>query len=74
MKSEVDKALKAREQARLARQLTMRLRLRKGLAGRRFGKHKVPESQIDVQVGEDLAENLRTLKVGTTIVYSGPSY
>lgn len=62
MKSEVDKALKAREQARLARQLTMRLRLRKGLAGRRLGKHRVPESHIDVQVGEDLAENLRTLK------------
>ncbi|KIM57684.1 hypothetical protein SCLCIDRAFT_1219170 [Scleroderma citrinum Foug A] len=62
MKSEVDRTLKAREQARLSRQLTMRLRLRKGLAGRRFGKHKVPESHIDVQVGEDLAENLRTLK------------
>ncbi|KAL4072336.1 P60-like protein [Scleroderma citrinum] len=62
MKSELDKTLKAQEQARLARQLSMRLRLRKGLAGRRLGKHKVPESHIDVQVGEDLCENLRTLK------------
>ena len=68
MKSDIDKNLKAREQARLARQLTIRLRVRKGLAGRRIGKHKVPESHIDVQIGEDLAENLRTLKVGTTIV------
>lgn len=37
--------------------------LRKGLAGRRWGKHKVPEERIDVQLGEDLRPSLRELKV-----------
>ncbi|KAG6329369.1 hypothetical protein ID866_9719 [Astraeus odoratus] len=62
VKSEMEKTAQARDQARLARQLARRLKLRKGLAGKRVGKHKVPESRIDVQIGEDLSENLRTLK------------
>ncbi|KAG6828135.1 hypothetical protein H0H92_009089 [Tricholoma furcatifolium] len=33
-----------------------------GLAGRRLGKHKVPEGIMDVQLGEDLSESLRALK------------
>ncbi|KAJ3574894.1 hypothetical protein NP233_g1464 [Leucocoprinus birnbaumii] len=35
---------------------------RQGLAGRRLGKHKVPEGQLEVQLGEDLTESLRGLK------------
>ncbi|KAF9045272.1 ribosome biogenesis protein Nop53/GLTSCR2 [Panaeolus papilionaceus] len=34
----------------------------KGLAGMKLGKHRVPESEMEVQVGEDLSENLRGLK------------
>ncbi|KAG8735676.1 hypothetical protein FRC12_017966 [Ceratobasidium sp. 428] len=34
----------------------------KGLIGMRIGKHKVKEGNIDVQLGEDLAESLRELK------------
>lgn len=36
---------------------------RRGLAGQRLGKHKVPEEQVEVQLGEDLTESLRGLKV-----------
>ncbi|KAH7883124.1 P60-like protein [Phlebopus sp. FC_14] len=62
LRSEVAKAADSREQARLARQLSLRLKLRQGLAGRRLGKHKVPENDIEVQTGEDLSENFRNLK------------
>ncbi|KAG5641248.1 hypothetical protein DXG03_005662 [Asterophora parasitica] len=33
-----------------------------GLAGRKLGKHKVPERAVVVQLGEDLSESLRALK------------
>ena len=46
------------------RKIALKDRLRRhGLAGQRLGKHKVPERQIEVQLGEDLTENLRGLKV-----------
>jgi len=35
---------------------------KQGLAGQKLGKHKVPESDVVVQLGEDLTENLRGLK------------
>lgn len=38
--------------------------MKKGLAGTRLGKHVVPEGEIDVQLGEELSESLRGLKVG----------
>lgn len=62
LRSQIDKTAKVQVEARLARQLTTRLRLCKGLAGRKFGKHVVPESRVDVQTGEELSENLRSLK------------
>ncbi|KIP09970.1 hypothetical protein PHLGIDRAFT_102075 [Phlebiopsis gigantea 11061_1 CR5-6] len=37
-------------------------KLAKGLAGQRFGKHFVPDGEIDVQLGEDLSESLRAMK------------
>jgi nucleolar protein 53 len=40
---------------------------RHGLAGQRLGKHKVPEQQVEVQLGEDLTETLRGLKVSTSV-------
>jgi len=46
------------------RKIALKDRLRRhGLAGQRLGKHKVPERQIEHQLGEDLTENLRGLKV-----------
>lgn len=38
-------------------------KLKRGLAGKRLGKHVVPEGDIDVQLGEDLSESFRGLKV-----------
>ncbi|EKM56661.1 uncharacterized protein PHACADRAFT_194252 [Phanerochaete carnosa HHB-10118-sp] len=39
-----------------------KVKLARGLAGQKLGKHTVPEGEIDVQLGEDLSESLRTLK------------
>jgi len=49
-----------RERRRLA--LVEKLKTQ-GLAGQKLGKHKVPEADVEVQVGDDLSENLRGLKV-----------
>ena len=45
------------------------------MMGRRLGKHLVPEGNVDVQLGEDLSESLRGLKVGffSSFFFSGPS-
>lgn len=40
-----------------------REKLKQGLAGQRFGKHTVQKPKIDVQLGEDLTDSLRGLKV-----------
>ena len=54
----------AKEKAREMKRLALAEKLKKqGLAGKKLGKHKVPEGQIDVQLGEDLTESLRGLKV-----------
>ena len=52
-----------RERQRLERQLALQAKLSHGLAGQKVGKHKVPEGEIDVQLGEELSESLRALKV-----------
>jgi nucleolar protein 53 len=62
LRSTAEKVGQQQNQARLARQLALKMKLRKGLAGQRLGKYKVPENEIEVQIGEDLSENLRTLK------------
>lgn len=41
---------------------------KQGLAGQKLGKHKVPESNVIVQLGEDLTESFRGLKVCTHCV------
>jgi nucleolar protein 53 len=63
LRSSAEKNSQQQQQARLARQLALKVKLSKGLAGQRLGKYKVPENEIEVQIGEDLSENLRTLKV-----------
>ncbi|KAN0094429.1 Ribosome biogenesis protein Nop53/GLTSCR2 [Tylopilus felleus] len=62
LRSDLAKQADAQQQERLARQLALRLKLRNGLAGQRLGKHRVPKSDTEVQIGEDLSENLRNLK------------
>ena len=55
-----------REQEREQKKVALFEKLRKqGLAGQKLGKHKVPESELVVQLGEDLSESLRGLKVVT---------
>ncbi|RXW11745.1 hypothetical protein EST38_g14110 [Candolleomyces aberdarensis] len=45
------------------RRMALQLKLKQaGLSGQRLGKHKVPEAEVEVQLGEDLSENLRGLK------------
>lgn len=57
------KALRDREaQLRGRHEQQMKEKFSKGLTGQKLGKHIVPEGEIDVQLGEDLSENLRTLK------------
>ncbi|KAJ3519603.1 hypothetical protein NMY22_g13121 [Coprinellus aureogranulatus] len=54
----------AQERAVEEKRLQMQLKLKQtGLAGQKLGKHKVPEAPVEVQIGEDLSENLRGLKV-----------
>ena len=56
--------LSNQEEERVQKQLALVEKLRKqGLAGQRLGKHKVPENEFVVQLGEDLSESLRGLKV-----------
>ncbi|KIJ89417.1 hypothetical protein K443DRAFT_687286 [Laccaria amethystina LaAM-08-1] len=45
------------------RRLALEEKVRKqGLAGQQLGKHKVPQGEVQVQLGEDLSESLRGLK------------
>lgn len=47
----------------LEKQIARQLLLKEGLAGVKIGKHVVPKQPIDVQLGEELSESLRALKV-----------
>ena len=53
-----------RDRLRSQRQAELQEKLKQGLAGQKVGKHKVPKGPIDVQLGEELSESLRGLKVG----------
>ncbi|KAF9006987.1 ribosome biogenesis protein Nop53/GLTSCR2 [Cyathus striatus] len=57
------RTIEEREAASAAHKAAELERIRKkGLAGQRLGRHKVPEGEIEVQLGEDLTESLRGLK------------
>lgn len=58
-----DQTLSAREQAHAQRRLALQEKLKRGMVGQKLGKHKVPVGEVDVQLGEDLSESLRALKV-----------
>jgi nucleolar protein 53 len=63
LRKEVEAARTEQERNAAERKLEKMENLRKGLVGQRVGKHKVTEGDIDVQLGEDLSESLRGLKV-----------
>ncbi|QRW13313.1 Nop53 (60S ribosomal biogenesis) [Ceratobasidium sp. AG-Ba] len=52
----------AQSEAERAAALRAQKKVARGLIGMRIGKHVVKEGDIDVQLGEDLAESLRELK------------
>ena len=54
----------SKEQLREEKRRFLREKLKQGLAGQRFGRHTVQKAKIDVQLGEDLSDSLRGLKVG----------
>ncbi|KAF5325169.1 hypothetical protein D9619_010070 [Psilocybe cf. subviscida] len=57
------KTLSLQEQQRQERLTKLAEKLKtQGLAGTKLGKHKVPQDNVVVQLGEDLTENLRGLK------------
>jgi nucleolar protein 53 len=63
MRVSLDKSHAARQLKRENILQARRNKLKQGLTGYRIGKHKVADSQIDVQIGEELSESLRGLKV-----------
>ena len=56
-------ALAERELRRTQRAEKLKAQLRNGLSGQKLGKHVVRENDVDVQIGEELSESLRGLKV-----------
>ncbi|EJD51887.1 P60-like protein [Auricularia subglabra TFB-10046 SS5] len=52
----------AHRKALAERRAALAKKAKEGLAGQRLGKHKVPVGEIDVQLGEELGDSLRSLK------------
>jgi nucleolar protein 53 len=69
LRRDVESVKNEQERVIAQRKLEKMEQLRNGLAGQRFGKHKVAEGDIDVQLGEDLADSLRGLKVSSTTCF-----
>jgi nucleolar protein 53 len=61
---QVGRSLAETEKASQERKVALQRKLKAaGLTGQKLGKHKVPDADISVQLGEDLSESLRALKV-----------
>lgn len=64
IRKSIARKMTEKEKERLQRRIALQQKMKQsGLAGRKLGKHVVPEDQPTVQLGEDLAESLRELKV-----------
>lgn len=64
LRKTLSKTVADRERSRLEQyKLAEQEKLSKGLAGQRLGRHIVPEGDVDVQLGEDLSESFRQMKV-----------
>jgi nucleolar protein 53 len=63
LRKTLERSAASKEQLREEKRRAIREKLKQGLAGQRFGKHRVQRERIDVQLGEDLTDSLRSLKV-----------
>jgi len=60
--------LVARDNAHAERRRAMQQRLKSGLIGQKVGRYKVPRNEVNVQLGEELSESLRGLKVMSQVI------
>ncbi|KAI0033005.1 ribosome biogenesis protein Nop53/GLTSCR2 [Vararia minispora EC-137] len=58
----LNQTLAERAQKQAERAARKQEKLRAGMAGTKLGKHRVPDGEVDVQLGEELSESLRGLK------------
>jgi len=66
LQSKVESTLASRKQALAARRAALEAKQMLGYqGGEKVGKHKVLGANVDVQLGEDLSENMREVKVST---------
>jgi len=63
LRKTLERSTSWKEQLREQKRRILRAKLKQGLTGQRFGKHTVQKAKIDVQLGEDLTDSLRGLKV-----------
>jgi len=63
LRKTLEQSTASKEQLREEKRRILREKLKQGLVGQRFGKHTVQRAKIDVQLGEDLTDSLRGLKV-----------
>jgi nucleolar protein 53 len=63
LRRSMEKGAAARAKVVAEREAKLKEKLRGGLAGSKLGRHRVGAGEIDVQLGEDLSESLRGLKV-----------
>jgi len=73
LRKSLEHSTASRERLREERRRMVREKLKQGLAGQRFGKHTVQKVKIDVQLGEDLTDSLRGLKVSLWCYLSSTS-
>ena len=64
LRKELRKKLAQSEEAKSKKLQALQEKMKSsGFAGLRMGKHKVQEAPVDVQLGEELSETLRAMKV-----------
>jgi nucleolar protein 53 len=70
LRRQSDRDVSSRQKTLLEKKALLQAKIRRGLGGKKLGKHKVPEQEIDVQLGEDLTESLRGLKVTFLFIFN----
>jgi hypothetical protein len=63
LRRNLEKGAVVRAKVLAEREAKLKEKLQSGLAGSKLGRHRVGAGEIDVQLGEDLSESLRGLKV-----------
>lgn len=65
MRSELKRKMTSRSSELEKKREAQTQKLKMGLANTRLGRHKIQPGNIDVQLGEELSESLRAMKVRT---------